>query len=246
MLTVYYLEDDPIEAVDSLCIFTQVRTISIYLQLLCNAHHICCSPKEMPYKASSLTGMYSQWVIQGEKNYEYVLLGLLQLLNRYKQFNGKEHACRKLTTSVLRVPDSMADEAYGWTIPPVYINPKRPNLLDPIAREFEVGTKEYIMACHRANYLYRLKGYFEPSKGSIKNIEFWDKIPEWMPFREAPSRDQVVSNNPLIGAPLESPYKRKLSSLGVVSCYLPGFTPAQEEADISKIAEEYEDTEEDD
>ena len=206
MHQLYYIEHDAIEAADSLCIYTQIKSIPTYLQLLCNAHHLLDPSAKIPYKPLMLTGSYTQWVIGGELNYQYVLLSLLQMLNRYSAFSGREHACRELVTSVLHPPEDMEEI---WTEPPVY------SLPIAVRESFDADSRDYSLYCHRQAYVEKLSEFFTKPD---RYLDFWDSIPTWMPFTQVEAREQKVRHYEKYSKEAQNVrYTRSLASLGVVS-----------------------------
>jgi len=223
-MRLYYVDEDPIVAADSLSTKTTSQSILYYSQLLCNTHHFYGQTVEGMYKPNQMQHSYTQWICEAEGNYQWVLRSLIKLLMNYSEHRHKEHKTRNTVNYLVKPPIGMKKGTTPITtkaLPEQY-----KEYLDPIE-------------AHRAYYSYSLKKLIYQGA----RVEFYYRIPEWTTLIEIQREPERVKDYIKFSKAPMHKYERETCNIPIIASSIKDYSKQNEviEVDIRTVAEIEED-----
>jgi len=103
-MKLYFLDEDPIVAAQSLAIHTTNQAIIHATYQLSNAYHIHNKGNERIYQPRALATKEAQWTADSIQNYNWVLKYVISLLNNHLEHRKSEHKSRFTVSHLLEPP----------------------------------------------------------------------------------------------------------------------------------------------
>lgn len=95
-MNIFILDDDPVLIAQYHVNRHIVKMPLETAQLLCNAHHICGSNYQIPYKLTHASHPITKWIGLSKSNYIWLVNLGFELCKEYTFRYEKEHVCQKI------------------------------------------------------------------------------------------------------------------------------------------------------